>query len=71
MEARQGLEPRSTAAGGMSRIGEGRNGGKKWPPCHFLPMGFLAKTHGPFLQTFDAPSMALLVLVGKKWQVSS
>ena len=24
MEARQGLEPRSTAAGGMSRIGEGR-----------------------------------------------
>jgi hypothetical protein len=37
----------------------------------FFTYGFSAKSHELFLQTFDAPSMALLVLVGKKWQVSS
>ena len=30
---------------------------------------FSAKTHLIFMQTKDAPSMRLLVLQGKKWQV--
>jgi len=53
------------------RVTEGRNGGKKMASLPFFTYGFSGENPRLFLQTFDAPSMALLVLVGKKWQVSS
>ena len=40
---------------------------KKWPPCHFLLPRFLQNAH-VLLLTCDAPSMALLVRLSKKWK---
>ncbi|MBQ3649082.1 MAG: hypothetical protein II957_02665, partial [Treponema sp.] len=40
---------------------------QKWPPCHFCAQ-FFCKNPQASPRTFNAPSMALLVIQKKKWQ---